>query len=191
MIFINDIEAARGQSSRGRMTSVWVIALSVVSLAVLWIAVGNPWFTGERLALNDLKRLNAGDPVELRGVVTFADPSQQIFYLQDEHAGVRVEHPDALPKPGQRIVVRANIAHAYDDIVGLRSVRFAEPRIVRHQPAQMPKAALVSIADLLRGNQQREGQRVSTLGVVRFAQVDGERLTLELGDAGQRMTVTV
>jgi PAS domain S-box-containing protein len=191
MIFTNDIAPAREQATRSKRVAVWIVALMVSSFAIAWVATGDEWFTGGRLTLNDLKRLNIGDPAELRGIVTFSDPLQNIFYIEDGQSGVRVDHVGALPKPGQRIVVRTTIANAYDDAVGLRSVRFADVNIVRQQPAQMPKAPRVSIAELLRGNQQREGRRVSTIGVVRFAQEAGDRLTLELGDAGQRMTITV
>jgi PAS domain S-box-containing protein len=113
------------------------------------------------------------------------------FYFQDEQAGLRIEHARQMPEIGRRVTVRAQIATAYEEGAGLRSVRLFDPQLTSHAGLERLDAPEVPLSDLLRGSAQREGRRLRTSGVVRFARLAGDRLTLELGDAGQRMTVTI
>jgi PAS domain S-box-containing protein len=169
-----------------------LVVLGLVSAALVWPLIAtSSWFSQEQLTINALKRLKVGDTAEISGVVTFIDPLKQAFYFQDEDAGIRVEHARQMPEVGRRITLRAKVATAYDEAAGLRSVRLTDSEVESQTGADLPDSPQIALADLLRGNAQREGRRLRTSGVVRFAQLGGDRLTLELGDAGQRITVTI
>ncbi len=170
---------------------VLVLALVAAGLASPFFVSSNAPFSGERLALNDLKRLRRGDPVELAGSVIFVDRAAHSFYMQDEVSGLRISASDPLPEVGQRVRIRAIVAREYDARVGLRSVTLDDVEILERRRGELPEPQVVAIADLLRGTQRIEGRRVQTGGVVRAAKREQDRLVLELGDAGQRMTVTV
>ncbi len=168
--------------------------LALALSALTWPLISTtrlPFANVEQLTINDLKRLRAGDPVELRGVVTFADPQAGSFYFQDGLSGLRVELPATLPKPGERITLHATIGNEYLEGSGLKSVRLTNASIVERRSHALPEPEAASIPDLLRGSHQRAGRRLQISGVVRHAAFDGERLMLELGDAGQVMSVTI
>src|SRR5690606_10221984 len=71
------------------------------------------------------------------------------------------------------------------------SIGFADLAVTRRRSGPLPQAQILTIAELLRGNQQVEGRRIETSGVVRHVHLEGERLSLELGDGGKRMSATV
>jgi PAS domain S-box-containing protein len=191
---LNESRTIHGRFARkaNKNLGIGLVVLGLVSAALVWPLIAtSSWFTQEQLTINDLKRLKVGDTAEVSGVVTFIDPLKQAFYFQDEDAGIRVEHVGQMPEVGRRTTVRAKIATPYDEGVGLRSVRLTDSEVRSHAGAEVLDSPEIALADLLRGNAQREGRRLRTSGVVRFAQLSADRLTLELGDAGQRMTVTV
>ena len=179
---------------RFRVTVV-VLVLALAATALAWPLISSSGLSmvrTEPVAINDLKRMRSGDLVELRGTVSFADAKTNVFYLQDGLSGLRVEIGAAsLPQPGERIVMRGRIEREYDGAVGSRSITFQDLKIVKRRRGALPEPQVLAISDLLRGSQQIEGRRVKTAGVVRMIEVDDDRLTLELGDAGQRMLVTV
>ena len=191
---MNASRTVQGQLPRkgSKHLGIGLMVVALVTAALVWpLLATSSWFSKEQLTINDLKRLKVGDTAELSGVVTFIDPMKRAFYFQDEQAGIRVDHARELPEVGRRITLRAQIAKAYEEETGLRSVRLVDPQVRSHSGAELPEAAQIPLAGLLRGNVQREGRRLQTSGVVRFARLGGNRLTLELGDAGQRISVTV
>jgi PAS domain S-box-containing protein len=169
--------------------------LALVAIALAWPLISSSGLSivrSERVAINDLKRLRSGDRIELEGTVSFADEKTNVFYLQDGVSGLRVEIGAAsLPQPSERVIVRGKIEREYDGTVGLRSVTFQDLEVVKRRRGALPDPQVLAISDLLRGSQRVDGRRVQTGGVVRMIELDDDRMTLELGDAGQRMLVTV
>jgi len=169
-----------------------VLALAALALAWPLVYTSSVSLVGaDRLSINDLKRLRRGDPVELDGTVTFVDPVAKAFYFQDAVAGMRIASDGPLPRAGDVIKLRARLAQEYDAAIGLRSIGFADLAVTRRRSGPLPQAQILTIAELLRGNQQVEGRRIETSGVVRHVHLEGERLSLELGDGGKRMSATV
>jgi PAS domain S-box-containing protein len=174
--------------------SVGIVVLILVSTALAWpliSALNVPFIADASLAINDLKSLREGDPLQLNGTVTFVDRDAGTFYFQDKFSGIRIALDGALPTPGQRISLRAEIGSEYDETIGLRSVRLTNVRVIKQRSGSLPQAESIAIRDLLRGSQKHEGRRLKISGVVRAARLQGERLSLQLGDSGQRMSATV
>jgi PAS domain S-box-containing protein len=178
--------------SSGRRASV-VIALIAIALAS---ALAFMWSgaTGKHSAsVNDLKRLRAGNAVELAGVVTFADSKGGGFYFQDQTAGMHVSLPGTaeIPTVGDRIRIHAVIEKEYDAEVGAQSVELGHVEVKVKGRAALPKPQPLSLATQFSSSGLREAQRVTTSGVVRVATLRDQDLVLEVGDRGQRMPVTI
>ena len=164
------------------------VALALV-LAFLW-----PTMAGKHGAtINDLKRLRAGNPVELSGVVTFADATLGGFYFQDQTAGLHVglQKGQRVPRVGDRIEIEAVIAREYNVEESGQSVQLGQIKLKVKGKASLPKPQPLSLAAQFTSSGLREAQRVVTTGVVRTAAVRDGNLVLELSDVGQRMPVTI
>ncbi len=168
---------------------VFIAVALVAALGVLLLVM-----TGSHVGtINDLKRLRAGNPVELAGIVTFADPATRVFYFQDQSAGMRVTLPQGttLPQAGDRIELKAAIHNEYDVQAGSGSVELASIAVKVTGKAALPRPQPLSLASQFSSAGLREAQRVTTSGVVRAAALRGQSLVLELGDGGQRMPVSI
>jgi PAS domain S-box-containing protein len=105
--------------------------------------------------------LTTSRPVDLEGVVTFAKPGWETFYLQDDSAGIAF-WGDSLPSDlaaGDRVRLQGQ----------LRAGRFAPfvdtTNIVRLGRSPLPPGRPAQSRDLLAGAE--DGQRVSAVGVIR------------------------
>lgn len=119
---------------------------------------------------------NRGYPVRLRAVVTCFDPRTQLFFVQDESAGIYVypAMPQLALNRGQ-VVELEGVSNAgrFTPIVIVSKVRATGQ-------TQAPKAKPVSIAQLSGGDQ--DSQWIEVEAVVRSETKDWGHLVLELAD---------
>ncbi|MFL6576722.1 MAG: response regulator [Povalibacter sp.] len=176
-------------SSRHFGVAAALVAVALASaLVFMW-----PGMTGQHSAtINDLKRLRAGNPVELTGIVTFADPVGG-FYFQDQTGGMHISLPPgtSLPSVGDRIELNAVMKNEYDVEASTQSIELAKIVVKVKGQTTLPKAQPLSLVTQFSSSGLREAQRVTTRGVVRAASVRDRKLVLELADVGQRMPVTI
>ncbi|HKE95783.1 MAG TPA: ATP-binding protein, partial [Povalibacter sp.] len=177
---------------------VVLAGLALVSCSALLVPFfyrgGFGTFSEPVTGLNDLKHIGAGGHVRLRGVVTFVNPEQRFYYLQDEIAGVRLYPEGTLPLPeaGDKVEIRATVREEYDASVGRKSVTLADGfRVDNIGHAKLPAADVRPLVELFSDAGTREAIRVQTTGIVRAAKRDGARMLLEIGDNGLRMPIVV
>jgi PAS domain S-box-containing protein len=177
-------------SGRHAGVAIALVAIALASaLAFMWPGMAEK----HSATVNDLKRLRAGNVVELTGVVTFSDPTSGGFYFQDQTAGMHVplSRGSTAPRSGDRVELRGVIEKEYDAAAGTQSVELTRVEVKVIGRAPLPKAQPLSLATQFSSSGLREAQRVTSSGVVRVATLRDHNLVLELGDRGQRMPVTI
>lgn len=112
--------------------------------------------------------------VELRGVVTYADSQWNIWFLQDETAGIYMDYPQSKPRleTGQQIRARGNA-----DPGGFAPIIVGKD-VVLEGRAPLPKARTFSLDQLAGGAQ--DCQRVEIEAIVEATYVKDGHLHLEL-----------
>jgi PAS domain S-box-containing protein len=140
---------------------------------------------------DDVRRLSAADadaglPVRLRGVVTFAHPEQRLFYLNDDTGGmlIRLEREsDTLPSVGTAVSVQG-ITCSGTPLSGVRATRI-ETEGTLPLPAPRP----ISIGRALTGAE--DAQWVEMRGRLRQVDAIGGWLRLYLTTAAGEITVSI
>jgi signal transduction histidine kinase len=122
-------------------------------------------------------------PVEVTGTVTAAEPDWNgQFFVQDSTGGVFVENLAAAhPLPGD-VVTISGVTHP-----GAFAPIISEPHWRVTGTAPLPPPKDVTIDNLETGLD--DGERVEVSGIVRSAQVSGDRLQLALAVGGKRLEV--
>ena len=117
-------------------------------------------------------------PLRLTGVVTYADPSEPVFYLQDETAGVLVRRMAgvAVPRAGDRVAVDGAVKPAsFPPELEARTVtRLGDGRLPEPMPCELDR----------QGSRWLDGQFVEARAVV--ASVHEPTQPGPAGDAGAR-----
>jgi PAS domain S-box-containing protein len=188
-------EQPSGARASRTVLIVAVLALGSCAVALLPILYPGafPSFASRTLGVDDLLGVVAGNQVRVAGVVTYAAPEQGLFYLQDEHAGVRLQVGDAalVPAVGNEVSIDATIGQAHNAKLGGRTLELRNVRIEREGEAQLPHAMPRPLAELFGDSGVHGAIRVETSGIVRAARRDGARILLEIGDNGRRVPVMV
>jgi signal transduction histidine kinase len=127
------------------------------------------------------ERAALGVRVFVTGVVTAAEPTWGgRFFVQDSTGGVFVENlSDHQPKPGDWVEV-AGVSHP-----GAFAPIITKPHWKTLGTAPMPKAKAVPMEQLMSGTE--DGQRVEICGIVRAAEVVGNRLRVTIASGGYRL----
>ncbi|MDB6017158.1 MAG: integral rane sensor signal transduction histidine kinase [Pedosphaera sp.] len=123
----------------------------------------------------------SGIPISVQGIVTAAETNWNgRFFVQDSSGGVFVENLSAQqPAPGDLVAV-SGISHpgGYAPII-------TKPHWTKLGTAPLPLAKPVTIERLMSGTE--DSQRVEISGIVRTAQIGGDRLGIELASGGYRL----
>jgi signal transduction histidine kinase len=119
-------------------------------------------------------------PVRLQGLITYADPAANLFYLADESGGVRVVYTNAgfFPVSGQAVIVEGMAAAgSFAPFIDCASVQFSG-----YGP--IPQACEAPAARLAAG--EMSGQWVQIEGVIRDIAKEPDRALLFVSSAGMR-----
>jgi signal transduction histidine kinase len=130
------------------------------------------------------QQARAGLPVNIRGTVTYYDHGLLLF-VQDETAGIFVYYMgDRLPmRPGQAVQVTGFTSQGrYSPVIDPHAIQ-----LVEKAPALTPRVA--SLAEISLGG--LDAQWVETAGLVRFQQLNRNRLQLQLTVPPHRVSVSV
>jgi hypothetical protein len=120
-------------------------------------------------------------PVSIKGIVTYAETNWNgKFFMQDASGGVYVDsHTQPQPWPGDVLEV-SGISHpgGYAPVI-------TKPHWKKLGTAPLPAAKPITIDRLMSGAE--DSQRVEISGIVRSAQLSGNRLWIELVSGGYRV----
>lgn len=156
-----------------------------------WGALSAPAQTNSILLTNacDILALPAerayGNPVQIRGIVTAAQPDADWsgrFFIQDSTAGIFVEHIGTnQPRPGDLLEV-SGLSHpgGYAPII-------TQPRWRKLGTAPLPAAKPTPIEQLMAGIE--DSQRVEISGIVRSFRPRGMVTIFEIASGGYRLDV--
>jgi signal transduction histidine kinase len=126
------------------------------------------------------KEASLGVQIFVKGVVTAAETNWDgRFFVQDSSGGVFVEHISSQqPIPGDLVEV-SGISHpgGYAPII-------TKPHWKKLGTAPLPEAKPVTIEQLMSGVE--DSQRIEISGIVRTAQLSGNRIGIELVSGGYR-----
>lgn len=158
-------------------------ALSVILLALVLSvpvdAAAEPLTTALELRSLSAEEAESGVPVDLRGIVIFAEPRGTVFF-QDETAGTYFQLRGlTAPAPGDEIRVRGV---SYPGLY-LPGIDGGDLEILAHPG--LPDAVAVDFNDLMSGRYHY--QRVSVEGIVRTVAPDDEGASLVRVDLGSRV----
>ena len=174
---------AAGEVSRGRRACLLSAGLGLALAGALQAQTtpaptnALPQLTEARQVLNlEPAEANRGYPVRLRAVVTCFDARTQLFFVQDESAGIYVHpaKPELALHKGQ-VVELEGVSNAgrFTPIVLVSKVRATGQ-------TRVPKAKPASIAQLSGGDE--DSQWVEVEAVVRSETLDWGHLVLDLAD---------
>ncbi len=194
---LNTTQSGPASGTRQWRTVLIVAVLVLGSCAAALLPLLYPsafsFVSSRMLGVNDLLGIAAGNPVRVKGIVTFVDSAEGFYYLQDENAGVRLRSADSgrMPIVGDEISIAATIEEAHDANIGGRTITLRDVHIERIAQDQLPPAKLRPLAELFGDASGHEAIRVQTGGIVRAARRAGARMLLEIGDNGRRVPVVV
>ena len=118
-----------------------------------------------------------GRPVDLRGVVTWAHPAADFFYLQDASGGIRVQSAALSAQP----VVGATLRVEGKTAMGGYAPEMRAVSVAMSSPVNRPAARLITLEQALTGAE--EAQWVSLRGYVRAVTAEANWLRLDLSTA--------
>jgi len=140
-----------------------------------------------------LYQLPVGVPVRLQAVVTYADPVEKRFWIQDDTGAIAINDDPSIYslRGGESIRLEGRKILFSDPLSGATSVSVSHPRITSiRSNFKLPAPATVSFRTL--PENEKTGIRVQLTGVVRKITRDQfGRIHLALGDAGQEIPATV
>ncbi len=185
----------RRSASTALLVAALILATGLAAL-FLYRAVdpqADSLWRGDRTKIHDLKRLRAGNKVAVDGVVTFSDPLTHRFYVQDDTGALRVQRTvvDPLPKVGTRVIVNGALLSEYVPSIGMKSIHLGNLQVTSAGTSQLPRAEARMLGSLFFDAALGEFVRIETSGIVRAADLRGDRLQLEIGHDGSRIPVTI
>ncbi|NLT70831.1 MAG: sensor histidine kinase [Verrucomicrobiaceae bacterium] len=161
------------------MTRILSAILLALVLSVPVDTVAEPLTTALELRSLSAEEAESGVPVDLRGVVIFAEPQGTVFF-QDDTAGTYFQLRGlTAPAPGDEIRVRGV---SYPGLY-LPGIDGGELEVLAHPG--LPEAVAVDFDDLMSGRYHY--QRVSVEGIVRTVAPDDEGASLVRVDVGSRV----
>jgi signal transduction histidine kinase/CheY-like chemotaxis protein len=160
-------------------------ATGLVSLRVYLKGV-NPFSFARTTDIGDLKGLQKGSPVRLRGIVTYYDFASQSLYVQDSSGAIGIHSfgHDWQLHPGQRIEVSGSTTHDFDAKIGPDSLGLAQVSVKVLGDEPLPSPLQVSLSNL--PAQERTSERVEVHGIVRAASKEDGHLILDFSPKDER-----
>lgn len=143
--------------------------------------------------IRDLQYLSVGAPVRIRGVVTYSDPIQKRFWIQDETGAIAIDQdPRSLSiHTGQTVMIVGQKRRPYSILNGPSSIKLSISKLsVVSSRSSLPEPLLVSLKTLPR--KDKTGVRIQLTGVIHTVALDSNGQTqLSLGDSGQEVLATI
>jgi hypothetical protein len=140
--------------------------------------------TAEQIRELTADQASRGYPVRLRAVITYIDPSNGDFFVQDSTAGIYISEPSPNLRfqPGDLL-----------EIEGITESDFA-PEITKARyrllgQAPLPRPHQVHLDDLL--STREDSQWVQVEGIVQGVEPDRDRLKVDFVTEGRRLLVYV
>ena len=165
--------------------------ITTAACATVFLALLNidfPWISNNHVSVNELKQTTSGNKVNLVGFVTYVDPVEKFYYLQDDAGGIRIYQDESvLPQYGEKIWLRAVVREAYTTNADSRGITLGDVHVTQHKMSELPKPDGQPIAALLTGAASRQGIRIETTGIVRAAKRNSNTMVIEIGDKGRKV----
>lgn len=167
------------------------------TIALAWVFLSHLEGTGtlwepKHISIRDLQQVPTG-PVRLLGVVTYVDPQNERFWVQDDTGAISIGSEPGLPRVevGDQLLLRAKKTHLFDPTVGLQSVGLhleAVSMLGVHTP--LPQAAPATVQTF--PDKDKNGLRVTVAGVLHTVVHNGDgRDLLYFGESGQEIEAVV
>jgi diguanylate cyclase (GGDEF)-like protein len=151
------------------------------------------FFPAKHGNIRDLQELPIGVVAHLQGVVTYADPAEKRFWIQDNTGAIAIDQdPRQYGLHARETVnVAGTKAHPYSALLGPTSVGLTNVTVsVAQTQLENPPPAVVSLRTL--PAKDRIGIRVEVTGVVHQVMRDPlGRVEIALGDSGQEVWVGI
>ncbi len=141
--------------------------------------------TAQQVRVLSPDEANRGYPVRLRAVVTYCDPGEIDFFVQDSTAGIYVNDPNlkAAFMPGDLLEVEG-VTEQVDFAPQIAKPRY---RVIGHAPLPRPQPASY---DALTSTRE-DSQWVQFEGIVQSASLDRGHLTLDVVGGGGHLTAYI
>jgi len=173
----------------------WLWSSAVLVTLLLILGLVSVLFLTQRnnVSIRQLQEVPIGSAVTLLGVVTYADPAEKRFWIQDETGAVAIDqNPQSYGlRAGQSVRVEATKKKPYDASTGPNSVGLTGITVHNlSSPIKLPSPQTASLRAL--PAQDKAGIRVQVVGVVHYVTRDDlGRVQLILGESGQEVPVTL
>ena len=169
------------RNPRGTFYVFMVLLVASAALTSLYASRkgGLPFFNDRITGIGDLKGIECGTAIRLRGVVTYYDFDSRLLYLQDRSGGIKI---DSLARdwnlhPGQQIELSGITTHDFDEKIGPDSVGLAGVSVHVEGKALLPSPLPVSSLGL--PPQERISEMVEVHGIARAASKENGRLIMD------------
>jgi diguanylate cyclase (GGDEF)-like protein len=174
-----------------------IFALMAVTVALLlaWSVLSRLDFPSslKREAILNLYRLPVGIPVRLKAFVTYTDPLEKRFWIQDETGAIAINDDPSIygVRGGEWIQLEGKTTRSLDALTGVTIVSLGDLRITSIRNGfELPAPAAASLKTL--PENEKTGIRVQLSGVVhRITHDHFGRTELAFGDTGQEIPATL
>lgn len=165
----------------------WKQALrcSLIAFAIFLTACNPSAQVISRLADIDGFPIDAPNPAQIEGVVTYVDPATRTVFLQDHTGGARIEATGAALEIRYGQAVRVSGLAARHDT----GRQIHDPLVTPGKAASLPSALPIAIGDF--GKPQYEGRLVEIAGRIESAGISRGRLDIRLALGDEEIEVRV
>ncbi len=168
--------------------------IAVALLVLLWsLARFDTSFLAKHDDIRGLQELPVGAIAHLQGVVTYSDPAEKRFWIQDDTGAVAIDQDPGNYgiRAGQSVNVAGMKTRRYDPLIGNSSVGLKDLQVsTTKTPLRLSPPAEVSLR--MFPDREKAGTRMLLHGVVRQVIRDGRgRLQLAVGESGLEVPVTL
>ena len=173
-------KAMRRKAGRSNLRPIVLLLLFVCGGVRLAARAGDTLTNASDVLALSAAEASNGVPILVKGVVTAAESGWKgQFFVQDASGGIFVENKSAQqPRPCDFVEVSG-----ISDPGGYAPI-ITKPHWKRLGTAPLPEAKPVTIERLMSGSE--DSQRVEISGIVRTAQMSGDRVGIELASGGYR-----
>ncbi len=172
----------------------WMLVLcTVIVLLASFRAKIEPFIVFKHDRIRDLQYLSVSAPVKIRGVVTYSDPVQKKFWVQDETGAIAIDQdPRSLSiHAGQTVMIVGRKSRPYSILNGPSSIKLSVSKLsILSRRSSLPDPLLVTLNTL--PQKDKIGVRIQLDGVIHAVTVDSTGQTqISLGDSGQEVMATI
>jgi diguanylate cyclase (GGDEF)-like protein len=182
----------RGKIAKGFALGTGVLTLVLISVSVLGIVKTNMFWDPAHNSIRDLQELPLGR-VRVQGVITYIDPGNKRFSLQDESGGMFLTGDASTTglNVGQQVLLQADKTHVFDPIIGLESITLKPVKLsVLRANVMLPPSAPVTVNAF--PDKNKNGIRITVEGVLHSVYPrDNGLATLYFGEDGQEIQAMV